>query len=139
MQDELRVMDYYFFGIGIISLVSAFYLMLESFEFYFVMVFFFSLNFSVSFVLNIKLLKKIKEEYVWKAGEYFLYHAVIVLIVSFMTVMIIVYIDDIFSFISSFMIVNFFVMGAALVIILKNMDIKFFEKKEKKFYEYSPE
>lgn len=118
MENEVKILDYYFFGIGVMSLVSAFFL-LDRFEFYYVFVLFFFVNFLVSFFLNTKLLKKLKEIYVWNAKTYIFGHSLVAFLSSLVTAIFFIFIEDIFLLIAYFLAINFFIMAVALGILIR--------------------
>jgi hypothetical protein len=119
MDNTIRTLDYYFFGIGVMSLVSAFFLLDKRFEFYYVFFLFFFVNFLVSFFLNTKLLRKLNEIYIWDARRYFLGHSFVAFVSSQLTVVFFIFIENIFMLVSSFLAMNFFVMAISLMILIR--------------------
>lgn len=120
MQDEIKIFDYYFFGVGIVSLVSAFFLMFNSFDYYYVFMLFFFLNFGVSFVLSKKLIRKLNEIYIWDEKKYIVNHFAMAFVSSLITVIMLAFVQDIFLTIAYFLVINFFVMAAAMILLVKN-------------------
>ena len=130
-------MDYYFFGVGVSSLVAAFFLLFINADFYYFLTFFYALNFSISFLLNLALNKKIKEIYVWNANSYIMSHLVMAVISAAATVSALIFIKETMIFISYFMSLNFIIMSAILLAIFVRSQYfreKYEEFKEKLYY-----
>ena len=124
MYDEIRVFDYYFFGIGTVSLVSAFFLFNAQFEFYYIFILFFFATFFISLLLNMKLLEKLSDIFFLDTKKYILNHLIIGLVISIMTGILFVFIENIFLLMSYFMSINFFVMAVALFMLMRK-EVKF--------------
>ena len=123
MGDEIKIIDYYFFGVGTVSLVSTFFLINEIFEFYYLFVLFFFTNFLVSLFLNMKLFRKLQDIYIVNQDKYILNHLILAFLSSLMTVALFFFIKDVVLFISYFLLIDFFIMAAVLLILIRKRDL----------------
>ena len=114
----VKVSENYFFSVGIVSIVTAFFLLSQSFLMYYFLIFFYALNFSISFLLSISMTKKIKDVYIMDTKKYIILHLLITVITSIITITSLVYFEQTVSFMSYFVGINFFIMFALLAKII---------------------
>ena len=111
---NLKLAENYFFGTAVVSLVTAFYLLLNSIELYYMFIFLSSINFSVSFLLILSITKKIKDIYILDTKKYIFLHSALAIVVGLITTISIIYFQETVTFIAYFVGINLFVMFAIL-------------------------
>lgn len=116
LHTEVKSFDYYFFGVGIVSAINALFVLLRSFDtfFFFLLLFFYFSNFCFSILLNLVLVRKIKEIFFLDVKSYVLSHLVIAVFASISTIAILTVVEETLNFIAFFLMINFFLMFIVL-------------------------
>lgn len=134
MQDELRVFDFYFFGIGVVSLVSTFFFYITQFEYFYVLLFVALLDMAISIMLSMKLIRKIRQKYVWDFYSYMYTHGVMAFFASIATSLALIFFEQSVQFIGFFLVANFFVMLFVLAHLARGSELEFAAKQESRYY-----
>ena len=134
MQDEIRVFDFYFFGIGVVSLVSTFFFYIVQFEYFYVLLLVALLDMVISIMLSMKLVRKIREKYVWDFNGYMYTHGVMAFFASIVTSLSLIFFEGSVQFIGFFLVANFFVMLFVLAHLTRGNELEFAAKQESRYY-----
>ena len=110
MERLLKILDYYFFGIGAASFICALLVLSIMIDFFYVFLLFFLINSMISFLLNLNLLKKLNEVYVWNRTRYIIYHSIVGIISTFLIILSFILVEDVLVLIAYFLSINIFVM-----------------------------
>jgi hypothetical protein len=113
--DNIKMLDYYFFGIGIVSLIAAFFMLLDGAAAAGFIVFYVSC-FVVSIFLSRSTIRKIKEIYFWDTGNYIISHAVIGAISAALAAPTLLLVNETNELMFYFLITNLILMVAMLFI-----------------------
>ena len=115
--NKLKILDYYFFCVGVASLVIGFFVLFSLIEFYYILIFFYALNFCISFLLNLAITKRIKELYIFDTQSYIINHLIAAVISSIITMIFLIFVENILDIISIFLGMNSIMMFVALVVV----------------------
>jgi hypothetical protein len=129
LRAEIKILDYYFFSIGVVSVFSTFFLFANNSDIWSpllgMLAGIFILTFLISVMLNMIFFKKIREMYIFSMREYIVPHtglAAIVAVMSSLFFFSMRNIAPVLDFVTYFVLINLFMMvGMLLYVIGKNM------------------
>jgi hypothetical protein len=114
-ENNIRLLDYYFFGIGIVSLMSAVFLLLSENTIYYALVIFHFTCFFVSFFLNSLFDKQIKEAYFQSKHKFVGSHVLVAIISAAITITGLILFKEMAVLITYFLAINLTLMIILLI------------------------